>query len=881
MRKNRLFNRAKVKEAGGAPSPVVIQNLDVRPVHRTDQDAPKWKAAIQSAEATTPRRNLLYNLYFETVLDDQVEAVWGKRTDAITTANWQFVDKEGKPIDTINELIDSIGFDEILEEIMNTKAWGYSMFEPKFFKNSSDKWEVAANLVPRLHMRPELGVIAYDTIGNDGINIRAGIYPKTIMEVGKTTDLGVLVKASIYAILKRGGTGDYAMFVQVFGSPVIDATWDGFDPNQRVQLLQAIDEMGSGGKLVRPEGTTVQFLENKTAGQEPHSKFLERMDKAISKCLLGTTETTESSSGSGFAQSKTHQDQDNVKHNADLAYVRRTLNSRFIKILEAHGFDTHGGSFVIQGEETELTKKESFEIVIGLKEKFNLPIDDDFLYETYGIPKPKNYEALKKETADQQTQDKKLKNTKSSQKKTSEPTENPDNKKTKDQEKDVELSWYKKVFTSVFPTAPTVTLGANKTTCCGNHHTVKLAASEGLDATDFIKRIYDAKGELTFDFEIFEYTTNLLLKGFKKGFKKELVQLSHNIGFQYEIDDPALLTAFEQNLFRFAGTKSLALTAELNELFRDTKSFDAFYRLALEKTEVYNKTWLETEYNTALLTGEAAATYHRLIKQAEVFPYWEYKVVGDDQVRPEHKLLGGLILPATDPRWKKLFPPNGWNCRCYIVPRLPHEFDKLQLNKMRERADEYLNSTQFEKEVAQGWGVNRALSAEVFTANQMYIYKHPNVSFTKINELRASHYNLPSYSNAKKAATENYPVYTDTADDFYSGLETLVNNSIVRDLLKRPIHISPKAFKLHVHKKDNRVQLLKAMENTLLEPDEIWLRGKDLNEKVYIKYYKNKTLIVLTGENHLQLELRTWFPLTEKKKEINNWRKGLLLMRKK
>lgn len=42
-------------------------------------------------------------------------------------------------------------------------------------------------------------------------------------------------------------------------------------------------------------------------------------------------------------------------------------------------------------------------VLSTLKRDFNLPIDDDFLYEKFGIEKPKNYKRLKAEAA-QKTQ---------------------------------------------------------------------------------------------------------------------------------------------------------------------------------------------------------------------------------------------------------------------------------------------------------------------------------------------------------------------------------------------------------------------------------------------------------------------------------------------
>jgi hypothetical protein len=50
----------------------------------------------------------------------------------------------------------------------------------------------------------------------------------------------------------------------------------------------------------------------------------------------------------------------------------------------------------------------------------------------------------------------------------------------------------------------------------------------------------------------------------------------------------------------------------------------------------------------------------------------------------------------------------------------------MDFNTMRARVDEYFKTTEWKMGEAQGWGVNRAKEAEVFTANQMYIRKFPN-----------------------------------------------------------------------------------------------------------------------------------------------------------
>lgn len=856
---------------------VINSKIDVRPWARTSQDVVKWRNATKAAESRIPRRTLLYDLYADVIQDGHVIAVTGKRRDAVTTANWKFVDKEGVEVDAINEAIDSIGFEEILEEIVNARFWGYSMLEPTFFKNDNDSWEVEANLIPRLNMRPERGVVAFDSIGDEGINIREGIYASTVMEVGKPSDLGLLISAAMYAVLKRGGWGDYAQFVQTFGIPIIDATWDGFDEMQRQKLLEAIQSMGSAGVLVRPDGTSVEIKENKSnANGQLQQGFISMLNREISKALLGSTETTESSSSSGYAQSKTHEGQDERKHESDINYARRILNSRFTKILRAWGFDTNGGSFVVMGEKNELTPTDSWNIISGLMDK-GLPISHDFLYENFGVPKPDKGETTINGDVEEKEEDLEPDKPKDQDK------DKEKEEKVKEQKKDLKL--YERLFNGLsnfFVKAPTQqkVIGAENLTmnCCGDHRIITLSDKDTFNNDALIRRFYDAGGSAFFDAELFIYTAQILTTAFKKGWDRQPVELM-DIGITYNANDPALMNAFEQNLFRFSAAKTLAEAQELNRLFRESTSFEQFYQNASLKLKVYNKTWLETEYTTALLTGQSASTYNRLMGRVDVFPYWEYRTMEDEAVRPQHQLLNGIILPANDPRWDKIMPPNGWLCRCWIVPRTKKEVEGVDFNAMRKRIDEYYESEEFFKNDAQGWGVNRAKTAEVFSANQQYINTFKGKASKLLNSLGASDYNLPSYSNLKNKPSGSIPTSKVKADEFYEKLEVLDGKRIARDYNNRPIEFDKKSYDEHTTgKKESRVEYLGAMDEALKKPDEVWINGDDLDQINYIKYYDDGAVVVASNiiKNKFN-RIKTWFPLKELKNVIERYRKGLLI----
>jgi SPP1 gp7 family putative phage head morphogenesis protein len=92
----------------------------------------------------------------------------------------------------------------------------------------------------------------------------------------------------------------------------------------------------------------------------------------------------------------------------------------------------------------------------------------------------------------------------------------------------------------------------------------------------------------------------------------------------------------------------------------------------------------ETLLRTHVFQAYAAAEHRALTtpENLEVFPFWQYKTMGDDRVRDSHAALDDLILPSNDVFWKTHFPPWEWGCRCQVIPRLRAEVDEI---KQRER----------------------------------------------------------------------------------------------------------------------------------------------------------------------------------------------------
>lgn len=84
-----------------------------------------------------------------------------------------------------------------------------------------------------------------------------------------------------------------------------------------------------------------------------------------------------------------------------------------------------------------------------------------------------------------------------------------------------------------------------------------------------------------------------------------------------------------------------------------------------------SKSQLETIFRTQTQIAYAAGKYNAERHDQHIYDaIWGYKYVtaGDDRVRPSHAILDGVTLPKGDKFWQTFYPPNGWNCRCQVIP---------------------------------------------------------------------------------------------------------------------------------------------------------------------------------------------------------------------
>lgn len=164
--------------------------------------------------------------------------------------------------------------------------------------------------------------------------------------------------------------------------------------------------------------------------------------------------------------------------------------------------------------------------------------------------------------------------------------------------------------------------------------------------------------------DLINQTYNDLMDGASKGYGSDFTKFGKDAG-----SDAAVLE-MHKNIYRFSHAKSVVELHEMNKALYDGDQIRQLpdFKNEVEKINIrYNRNYLETEYNTARNAAEHARKWQEYKADEKLFPNLKYMTVSDDRVREEHQVLHGIVKPINDDFWNKYYPPNGWNCRCYVV----------------------------------------------------------------------------------------------------------------------------------------------------------------------------------------------------------------------
>lgn len=381
-----------MKEDNKTPN-VIINDLTLVSPDRSRKDIQTLKNNVISAESVFyPNRVGLYDLYHDMFsMDGFLKGIVQKRIDAVLNKTLKFIDKSGKNDDDLTPLIQSELGRDLITQILESKFWGISGVEFTIGK------EFCFEPIPRKHIKPEKGLITKSQYGTTEENGFKYDEMPFVWVIGKKNDLGLFLACSMYAIYKRGNFGDWAQYVEIFGQPVRIMMYDAYDTQTKNELKKVLDASGSSLAMMIPKQAEFKMLDGKTSNGDGklQGSFKDACNNEMAICILGNTETTTSSSSSGYAQSKEHGEQQDEITASDLIFVENLLNSeKFKQILKSYGFNVEG-QFEFELELNLMKLKLRMEIDTFVSTK--VPVGDDYWYKTYGITKPDNYDELKAE----------------------------------------------------------------------------------------------------------------------------------------------------------------------------------------------------------------------------------------------------------------------------------------------------------------------------------------------------------------------------------------------------------------------------------------------------------------------------------------------------
>ena len=361
---------------------------------RFNIDTSDFMAAIHAAENVDyAQRTKLYDLYTDILLDAHLSSVIDKRKNAVLSSSVEF-QRNGKPDDAINEQILSPWFYRCVSDILDARFWGFSLLQ--FYKNN--EW-IDYDLVPRKHVEPIRKLILSRQTDIQGISWDEF---SDLLFVGRDADLGLLAKAAPWVIYKRNTTADWAQFSEVFGMPIQEYIYDTDDEDARERALQDANSIGSLATFIHGKDTELQLREagNKTGSADVYERLVERCNSEISKLILGNTLTTESSDNGTQALGTVHKKVEESVAKADREYVLKVLNYDMTDIFARMGINTSGGKFCFP-EKKDVDPNTEMSVLAQLHTTFSLPIDDDYLYEKFGIEKPKDYDQQKQQQVEE------------------------------------------------------------------------------------------------------------------------------------------------------------------------------------------------------------------------------------------------------------------------------------------------------------------------------------------------------------------------------------------------------------------------------------------------------------------------------------------------
>jgi SPP1 gp7 family putative phage head morphogenesis protein len=314
-----------------------------------------------------------------------------------------------------------------------------------------------------------------------------------------------------------------------------------------------------------------------------------------------------------------------------------------------------------------------------------------------------------------------------------------------------------------------------------------------------------------------------------------------------------MVAYLRNNVFAFSAAKTFSEQEILSKLLLrsngSVKPYAEFKRDAQAAIKDFNTGYLQAEYNHAIAAAQMAEKWRTLQANKINFPYLQYRTVRDNRVREEHAALEGIILSIDSPVWDMIYPPNGWNCRCDVIP-----------SKGDGKVSNEAEVGKEAKATVEPFFKNNVGKTGVVYEDGMPMFKNIKGNIQDLDPVHNYNLTIPNKKDMPSTPPmQTVSQYMQWWNSMVVSNKAGVNDFIIKDVLGTEVKFTApengfndKKFRDHILRKggENRYEYVHNVAKVLQEPDEVFtqkFRGKMTT--VYIKYYKEAPLVLLVENN--------------------------------
>lgn len=277
-------------------------------VQRLKQDIGRWRRAIQEAEIpTNPQRYLMQQIYLDTVLNGHVTACLDKRYANVLKKGIEVVNEKGETNEALTKLYNKKWMYDIIRYTLDARMYGYTLIQLGDMKDF-DFQELYT--IRRSNINPEKEIVTQSFYGLSGISIYDPLYERNLLwiktpsEVGRVADWGkcgngLLYKIAPYEIWYKQAISLWNEFQQMFGMPIRIGKTNTRDEQMRSQMSDMLANMGAAAWGVFDTDDTIELVQSMqiAGGNEVYSTMIDKLEKIISKIILGHADALDSTPG--------------------------------------------------------------------------------------------------------------------------------------------------------------------------------------------------------------------------------------------------------------------------------------------------------------------------------------------------------------------------------------------------------------------------------------------------------------------------------------------------------------------------------------------------------------------------------------------------------